>query len=130
MIARGRAVRRSKTETKIYRDATISSATITRDKIRRRRKMEERIHKNINNMPTRLTTICPEEYHANRSAQETWIFERGGKRLLESEDEDPFAHKRKTTWLSVTGESISGLKSNVENLCGITKRAVARMLGQ
>src|SRR5690349_4040481 len=94
-------MRRSKTESKIYRDATISSATIARNKNRRRRKKKEiKNHYYNYNMPTRLTTICPEEYHTNRNAQESWIFERGGRRLLESEDEDPYAQERNTTWFT------------------------------
>jgi hypothetical protein len=132
IIARGRAVRRSKTETKIYRDATISSATIARNNGRKRKKMAiKSYNKTANTMPTRLTTtICPEEYHANRNAQEIWLFERGGKRLLESEDEDPYAQERKNAWFTRPEGSTSDLTANVENLYGLTKRVVARMFGK
>jgi excinuclease UvrABC helicase subunit UvrB len=131
IIARGRSVRRSKTETKIYRDATISSATIARNNRRRKKMVIKKYYNNNNNtnMPTRLTMICPEEYHANRSAQEIWLFERGGRRLLESEDEDPYAQER-NSWFARPEGSTSGLTANVENLYGLTKRVVARMFGQ
>ncbi|OBS25761.1 hypothetical protein FPOA_06296 [Fusarium poae] len=123
IIARGRAVRRSKTETKIYRDATISSATIARNNSRRRKKMAIKNY----DMPTRLTTtICPEEYHANRNAQEIWLFERGGKRQLESEDEDPYAQERNSTWFAKP----EGSTTNVGNLYDLTKHVVARMFGK
>lgn len=79
-------------------------------------------------MPTRQTTICPEEYHANRNAQEIWLFERGGKRLLESEDEDPYAQERNSTWFAKPESSTSG--HNAGSLYGLTKRVVARMFGQ
>jgi hypothetical protein len=116
-------VRRSKTETKIYRDATISSATIARNNSRRRKKMAIKNY----DMPTRLTTtICPEEYHANRNAQEIWLFERGGKRQLESEDEDPYAQERNSTWFAKP----EGSTTNVGNLYDLTKHVVARMFGK
>jgi hypothetical protein len=112
-------VRRSKTQTKIYRDTTISSTTTRNDTNKRRR---GRVIKN-NKMPT-IPTMCPQLYHASRNAQLTWIFERGGKRLLDSRDEDP--HTQSGGPISM----YASLRANVENLYSIMKRAVARMFGR
>ncbi|KAF6519859.1 hypothetical protein HZS61_016276 [Fusarium oxysporum f. sp. conglutinans] len=126
IVARGRSVRRSKTQTKIYRDTTIS-ATTTRNNKRKSNKKDQTM------TITRPPTICPQLYHANRNAQLTWIFERGGKRLVDSRDEDPTTPEHRTMWFTQPEGPLSmeaSLKTNVGNLYSLTKRAVARMFGQ
>ncbi|KAL7764663.1 hypothetical protein ACKLNR_005808 [Fusarium oxysporum f. sp. zingiberi] len=126
IVARGRSVRRSKTQTKIYRDTTIS-ATTTRNNKRKSNKKDQTM------TITRPSTICPQLYHANRNAQLTWIFERGGKRLVDSRDEDPTTPEHRTMWFTQPEGPLSmeaSLKTNVGNLYSLTKRAVARMFGQ
>ncbi|QPC60504.1 hypothetical protein HYE67_002735 [Fusarium culmorum] len=117
-------------ETERYRNGNrwaTPRPTIARNN--RRKKMAIKNYNTITTaMPTRQTTICPEEYHANRNAQEIWLFERGGKRLLESEDEDPYAQERNSTWFTKPEGSTSG--PNAGSLYGLTKRVVARMFGQ
>ncbi|KAF4948355.1 hypothetical protein FGADI_9667 [Fusarium gaditjirri] len=126
IVARGRTVRRSKTQTKLYRDTTIS-ATTTRINKRKSNKKDQTMK------ITRPPTICPQLYHANRNAQLTWIFERGGKRLLNSKEEDPTIPEHRTMWFTQPEGPLSieaSLKTNVGNLYSLTKRAIARMFGQ
>ncbi|KAF5974572.1 pyruvate dehydrogenase kinase [Fusarium coicis] len=69
--------------------------------------------------------------NGNRNAQLTWIFERGGKRLLDSKDKDPTTPEHRTMWFTQPEGPLSmeaSLKTNVGNLYGLTKRAVARKL--
>ncbi|KAI7765128.1 hypothetical protein LZL87_005841 [Fusarium oxysporum] len=71
--------------------------------------------------------------NGNRNAQLTWIFERGGKRLLDSRDEDPTTPEHRTMWFTQPEGPLSmeaSLKTNVGNLYSLIKRAVARMFGQ
>ncbi|KAF4494099.1 pyruvate dehydrogenase kinase [Fusarium agapanthi] len=71
--------------------------------------------------------------NGNRNAQLTWIFERGGKRLLDSRDEDPTTPEHRPMWFTQPEEPLSmeaSLKTNVGNLYSLAKRAVARMFGQ
>ncbi|KAF5654179.1 pyruvate dehydrogenase kinase [Fusarium sp. NRRL 25303] len=71
--------------------------------------------------------------NGNRNAQLTWIFERGGKRLLDSRDEDPTTPEHRTMWFTQPEGSLSmeaSLKTNVGKLYSLTKHAIARMFGQ
>ncbi|KAF5023889.1 hypothetical protein F66182_4048 [Fusarium sp. NRRL 66182] len=86
-------------------------------------------------VPTRPTTICPQQYHLNRNAQLTWIFERGGKRLLDSRDADPDynAQQDRNMWFTRPERPIcihASLRASLTNLLSLAKRAVARMFGQ
>ncbi|RSM17730.1 hypothetical protein CDV31_003500 [Fusarium ambrosium] len=129
IVTRGRTVRRSKTQTRAKRHAistsTTTLSTTTTTTINKTRRPRH---------PKSPPSICPREYHLNRSAQVTWIFERGGMRQLQPGEDDVYNQDHgRPFWFTQPEEPIrvqAGLSASLNALYSLAKRAVTRMFGK